>query len=144
MKNYLKLSFLLIASVFLTGCGNGNIQLTGKVTFSDDGSPLTVGAVCFENDTVRARGILTEDGTYRVGTKSKTDGIPAGTYKVSIMGAIKSIGRTEIRGPGGQTAAGMGQVEPLIDPKYTGANTSGLTVTVDRTKATYDIQVDRP
>ena len=84
----LSLSLLLLA-----GCNDGKVGLRGKAVFSDDGSPVPVGTVCFETDNYFSRGDLSPDGTFVVGSLKQTDGLPSGTYRVYITGATKVIGQ---------------------------------------------------
>jgi len=132
MRN--KICLLLCFSLLsLIGCG-GNVNLGGKVTFSDDGSPLTCGRVCFSTENFQAFGDIKPDGTYVVGTLSSNDGIPPGTYKVYISGAVRATETLE----GGDVLT-----EPLIDKKFTSPSTSDLTLTVPSAERRYDIQVER-
>ena len=128
-------TFLLLGTLILCGIGcSDNIQVRGVVTFSDDGTPLTVGTVFFENDTMMARGSINEDGTFRMGSEGQTDGLLPGTYNVYVANALGTAGNPVAP-----------QIIPLIDPKYTCASTSGITVTVDRTtsRTPLEIQVGR-
>ncbi|MDR1491744.1 MAG: carboxypeptidase-like regulatory domain-containing protein [Planctomycetaceae bacterium] len=128
---------LLFVCVCFCGCGNGNQGLSGKVTF-EDGSPLTVGVVCFENTETSkmARGEINSDGTYVVGFESGKNGIPKGTYKVFITGAILEKGMNE--------KTGTPIEEQQIALKYSSIITSGLTFTADGKMKRFDIIVDRP
>jgi hypothetical protein len=128
--------FLLLIILVISGCGK-NVGLSGKVTFSDDNSPLTFGEVCFRTDTFLARGTLKNDGTYTVGSLTKTDGIPPGVYQVYITGAVKELGLVNI-GTNKETTI----IEQLIDEKYGNPEKSGLTVEVKKS-TTFNIQVDR-
>ncbi|MDR1493270.1 MAG: hypothetical protein LBT05_11180 [Planctomycetaceae bacterium] len=135
MKIYHTLALLLVC-VCLSGCGE-NQRLSGKVTF-DDGSPLTVGMVCFENteNGKLGRGEINSDGTYVVGFETDKNGIPKGTYKVFITGAILEKGMNE--------KTGMPIEEQQIALKYSSTTTSGLTFTADGKTKTFDITVERP
>lgn len=127
---------LLFCLLFSFGC-SGKVPLSGTVTFSDDGSPVPCGAVFLETETFQAMGSIKNDGTYVVGSTGLDDGIPKGTYKVSIRGAEST---TMVKGPGGT------QVErrkALIDPKYQNPDSSGLSLTVDGKSKTFDLKVDR-
>jgi len=124
---------LLLILVVLAGC-SGKVKLKGKVTYSDDGSPVPIGTVGFETDTYSARGTLSPDGTFDVGSLGEKDGLPPGTYRVSVTGAEKVIG---------QGAYGANIYEPLIDPKYTRGSTSGLTIDVNASTRKYEFEVDR-
>ncbi|MGL4943310.1 MAG: hypothetical protein ACRC46_08980 [Thermoguttaceae bacterium] len=134
---------LLVAfGLLLSGCSK-NVSMGGKVTFSDDGSPLSVGTVCFESATFLARGEIKPDGTYVIGSLSEKDGLPAGTYKVCIAGAAKEIGKTQIDSLSGTQMEGMPIYEPLIDEKFAKAATSGIEITVDNKTKSLDFKVDR-
>ena len=132
MKN---IALLVISLLVLTmlGCGNSKVDLGGKVTYSDTGEPLETGTVAFATDTFFARGVL-KDGTYVVSSEAHQDGLPPGLYKVYISGADRQIG---IDGNG------VPILEPLIDPKHSSAETSGLTLEVTAETKTFDIVVDR-
>ena len=128
-------TILVLGCAFLTGCSS-NVKLKGQVTFSDDGSPLTCGTVLFDNGTIVARGPVESDGSYTVGVDKAGDGIPPGTYRVSIVDAAEEIpGDSEYVAP---------SYKKLIDQKYFLADTSGLEVTVDSSTEDYDIKVERP
>ena len=123
---------ILLLLAFALGC-SGNVRFGGNVTFSDDGSPLTIGTVCFESSSFLSRGELDQNGRYNLGSVSAKDGIPKGTYNVYITGAAK----------GSMNESGAPVLTPLIDPKYVAGHTSGLTVTIDGKSKSFDIQVDR-
>jgi len=137
MSKKLLISFALVGMIFVFGC-SGKKPLRGKITFSDDGSPLPVGAIYFETPTYSASGVIEKDGTYIVGSDSLRDGLPKGTYSVVIRGADEI---TVIHPPGG----GMPRENrrPLIDSKYQNPDTSGLSFTVDGKTRKFDFQVDR-
>ena len=135
MKKRIFFTVFLGILLLTIGCSDDKVGLSGKVTFSDDNSPLTVGTVYFTTDTYEARGTIEEDGTYRVSSVSDKDGIPPGEYKVYILGAEKNTG---------QMAGMYEQMEQLIDEKYASKGTSGLSVKIDKSTKTYDFQVDRP
>jgi hypothetical protein len=128
-------SILLILLPLCGGCGP-NVGLGGKVTFSDDGSPLAVGSVVFLKGSLISRGDLQPNGTYVVGSLSDKDGLPPGTYMVYVSGAEKIII------PPGKTEDDAYR-EPLIDSKFTQPETSGLTLEVTKSTKKFDFQVDR-
>jgi len=134
---------LLLTCIFVAGCNNGNIPLSGTVTFSDDGSPLTKGTVSFEGASVRAFGTLDNKGHYVVGTAKERDGIPPGEYKIALIGAGTSGDAMQVM-EHGQMVGGMTTFIPLVDTKFTSAESSGLSITVDRSTKTFDFKVDRP
>jgi hypothetical protein len=123
---------LLLGIVFVAGCNGGKVPLKGKVTFSDDGSPLITGIVIFSTPTFQARGEVQPDGTFRVGSEGDRDGLPPGEYDVNIVNA-------SVEKPG---TDGNGWIF-LIDKKYDSAKTSGLKLVVDSSTKNYDIVIDR-
>jgi hypothetical protein len=132
-NRFLGLTFVL-ASLALASCSD-RIPLQGRVTFSDDGSPLSRGMVLFDDGQIMARGPIQSDGTYAVGLDRDNDGIPAGTYRVSIVDAAEEIPpESEYVAP---------SYRKLIDEKYFLSETSGLEITVDSSTRRFDIEVDR-
>jgi hypothetical protein len=125
---------LLLVSLFVGGCGSGKVGLGGKVTFSDDGSPLTVGTVWFTTGNFSARGDLTDNGAYTIGSIAQADGLPPGKYQVYVSGAVK---------PEPNDKGGMPKMLPLIDEKFTSAKSSGLEVEVTSSLKNFDFKVDR-
>ncbi|MDR1494399.1 MAG: hypothetical protein LBT05_17020 [Planctomycetaceae bacterium] len=123
------MKYLIIAVALLctAGCSR-NVALSGRVTFPD-GSPLTVGEVYFETDTFLSHGSIGKDGRYVLGSLSEKDGLPPGTYRVSIVDA--------------EEPAGAMTYKSLIDEKYKDGKTSGLTCTV-KGSTTFDITVTKP
>jgi len=129
-------SIVVVVALVAFGCGDANrVNVRGKVTFSDDGSPLTRGIVCLDNDKLMARGTLQPDGTYAIGVEKDGRGIPPGSYKVSILFAQEEI-------PGG--APYSPRYNKLIDEKYASRHTSGIELVVDPSTTRFDITVDRP
>jgi hypothetical protein len=129
-------SIVVVVALVALGCGDANrVNVRGKVTFSDDGSPLTRGIVCLDNDKVMARGTLQSDGSYALGVEKDGRGIPPGSYKVSILFAQEEI-------PGG--APYSPRYNKLIDEKYASRHTSGIELVVDPSTTRFDITVDRP
>ena len=102
--------FIIALLVLITvGCGDNKVQLSGKVTYSDDGTPLGVGTVGLTTETYSARGVLAQDGTYTVSSVNPKDGLPPGKYRVYISGAHRAIDRGPDEVP---------LYVPLIDTKY--------------------------
>ena len=135
----MKLHFLFVVSlcsllVLASGCGGGGQSLKGKITFEDDGSPLTAGMVCFTTGTAESRGVIQPDGTYVIGTNTDRDGIPPGEYRVYIINAVEVTGYDE--------ANAMDITRPLIHAKYGSPDTSGLTHKTG--EKTFDFKVERP
>lgn len=135
MKKSSVLLVLSLSVLVFAGCGSGMVGLKGTVVFSDDGSPLTAGMICFETDTYVSRGMIGPDGTFVLGSLKTDDGIPPGTYRVFIDRAQQHVGK---RGDGEDV------YEPMIDPKYADGRTSGITVEVTPSmKKQIEIKVDR-
>ena len=124
---------LLLSLVAFVGCG-GHVGLTGKVIFSDDGTPVPLGTVALESDTSFSRAGIQPDGTFTVGSLKKADGLPPGLYRVYITGAEMLVG---------QDSNGNDIYVQLIDPKFTRPETSGLTIDISHTTRDFVIEVDR-
>lgn len=131
MKRFLALFLVLL---FVVGCGSGQVPLGGTVTF-EDGTPLTVGSVCFASATVSVRGDIDSQGKYTVGTLTDKDGLPPGTYKVYISGA------TEETPP--QGGGLVGSTRLLIDSRYANEASTPLTLEVPAPNNRFDIAVPR-
>ncbi len=137
MNKIFSLILGLLIVVFAQGCGK-NSAVTGKVTFPD-GTPFTTGRVVFETPTFQATGPIQSDGTFKMGSFNPGDGVPRGSYQVSIQGVMKP---TMDFSKGNAPKISMPKTSP-IDPKYFVGASSGLTCEVKgRTK--YDITVEPP
>ena len=150
-------AMILVLISFCSAC-NSNVQFGGRVTHSDDGSPVTQGVVCFETPTFLARGPIDKNGNYNLGSLTANDGIPKGEYTVYITGTekIESIADSQIYTETGgviQTSKidtgdgsvimGDRKITPTIDPKYSSVKTSGMKVTIDGTNKRFDFEVER-
>ena len=133
------LAVLLILTAF-SGCGNGNVPLSGTVTFTDDNAPVEVGTIVFTDGKQQARGELGPGGKFKLGFVKANDGLPKGSYKVYITGAVKKEDR-EVPNP--RPGVSYYTETQLIDSKYESQNTSGLTFVVDGTTKTATFKVDR-
>lgn len=126
----------LLSLCFVLGCGS-NVGVTGKVTFPD-GTPLDRGEVRFQKDDFVAAGKIEPDGSYRLGSLKKDDGIPPGLYTVAIVGAAETFPT-----PPGKGLEDTPPPRFLIDKRFTDAKTSGLSCEV-RGKQRFDITVEHP
>jgi len=150
MKTYrlLILIVLSLALIPLAGCSQ-NVPLTGTVVFSDDGTPLTSGAVIFTDGKNSSRGTINPDGSFEMGFIGMKDGIPPGTYKVYFFGVeAPADGQIETRmvtDHAGNTmeVAAMGRRAHLIDPKYYSPDTSELEAEVTGQTRVMNFTVDR-
>lgn len=136
-------SLFLLFAFFLSlclGC-SGKSSVTGTVNF-EDGSPLTKGEVFFESDAgFLGSGKIRSDGAYTVGSEKESDGLPDGTYMVTVRGAFDM--------PPVPPDADMSKPETLpkatqlVDTKFASNATSGLTCEV-KGKTVYPITVTPP
>jgi hypothetical protein len=134
--------------LLLTGCGGDGFTVTGKVTFPDD-SPLDYGSVVFESGSHAFYGGVNPDGSYTMmgGTGNKK--IPSGTYKVYLMGTVRSGNPNAAPIP---TDADGNQIGPppkevpdiqLVAKKYLQRETSDLQCEVSK-NTKFDIPVEKP
>jgi len=146
---------LLLCCAF--GCSS-NVQFGGKVTFSDDDSPVAKGTVIFEKEGYMARGSLDEQGVYKLGAEKIDGGLEKGEYKVYISGAVEAqtleLERDEEGNltqrvvmpdvvPKGAQILGDKMLVPTVDPSFCDAKTTPLTVSVDGKTKKFDFKVDR-
>lgn len=123
---------LALTLVALTGCGDGKISrypTKGKVLI--DGKPVegarvifcpVGGSEAFQRE--RPFGVTNSAGEFSLTTFQKGDGAPAGEYNVMIRnGRPKSREEAQRRSKG-----------PRIAPEYGKPQTSGVTVTVEKTE----------
>jgi len=143
-KNKKIWGWVVIAVIICAAGCSDKVKVSGKVTFPD-GSPLTVGKVTFETESFTASGALKEDGTYTLGTLSENDGIPLGSYKVYVAGAMVQGGNRSfsIATPDGSTTREMSMFVPAVAPRFTKAETSGITCEVTKSR-TFDFEVEPP
>ena len=130
------------------GCSD-KVRVTGKVTFPD-GTPLTVGKVVFETGNFAATGDIQPDGSYTLGSLKANDGIPPGTYSVSVAGAsvpgeTREVSTSVASAAGGVTTSSvpMSMYVPAIATKYSRGETSGITCEVKKSM-TFDFEVQPP
>lgn len=136
MKHISKLLTIVLALTCLAGCGGEKgpttATVTGKVTLAD-GSPVTGGRIDFRSVPAGlVSGQIKADGSY------EAKDVPLGAQKVSIDNkALKVVGAPS---PGiTPPPSDLKYVE--FDPKFSDPEKSGLTVTIDGTKKTYDVQL---
>ncbi len=138
--------FLLSVVLGIAGCGH-QASLTGKVTFSDDGSPVATGTICFTDGTTISRGVIQPDGGYVVGTEKTSNGLKPGVYQVYFSGVAKALEQPSrsVTNPDGtvHVVQMMPQYIPLIDKRYFRAQSSELSKEVKTGTNVFDISVDR-
>jgi glucose/arabinose dehydrogenase len=116
---------ILIACLIVVGCSK-NVSVSGKITYSDNGLPLTSGIITFTNGVIQARSNISSTGMYSVGLLQDGDGIVPGEYKVIITALTLD----------------KGDLIPLIDPKFSTMATTPFSVKIE-TGQKIDFQVDR-
>jgi len=86
---------LLVVCLCAFGC-SPYVNVTGMVTYSDNGEPVRSGTVFFSSDTELGRATI-RNGRYSVGRIHDGDGIPPGTYTISADSVPTVAPRPEIR-----------------------------------------------
>lgn len=137
-KFLVRVSWLVFIGVLFTLVGCGGLKtnpVEGVITYQD-GTPMPGGGqITFTpvdpDVKISARGIIKEDGTYKMGTESLADGVLEGTYRVAI---VPTPPKNLNRPPPGW---------PPLNKKYTNPQKSGLETTVTRGRNTYDITVEK-
>ena len=139
---------LALAIIPLVGCSK-MVPLKGTVVFSDDGSPVPNGTICFTDGKQVARGTIKPDGSFEMGFVGMNDGMPPGQYTVYFFGVTppnSGSGDTveAVNAMGDKVPVGvMGKRTPLIDPKYDSPTSSGLQAEVTAKTKTLEFKVDR-
>lgn len=128
---------LFVFSALCLGCGNPAV--TGTVTYPD-GTPLDVGKVMFTDGSNSGFGKLNAKGEYKIGMVKEGDGLPAGTYSVYILEAVKEDQANAVPDDEGGTFVPK---VLIVDPKFADPKKSGLSCTVNG-KTTFDITVEKP
>ncbi|MDR0520558.1 MAG: YgdI/YgdR family lipoprotein [Planctomycetaceae bacterium] len=133
MRTLITIILLFFVTLTLTGCGSGNVPLSGKVIL-EDGTLLTHGIIVFDDGTHIARATIQPDGTFTAGYDKQNNGLPKGQYRVYIIGTEEMLPNPEEVYPP--------PMRPLMNPKYSKKETSGLAVNVDGSSKTFDIHVE--
>jgi len=126
MKLTNRLISLALLNVFFgitAGC-NGNVHISGKVTYSD-GTPLSIGQIIFTDYFYMARSDINKDGEYSLHSIRRNDGIKRGTYKVYITGAMRFQPSDDVTENKGLAPSRLDSTEFLIDNQYMIPDTSG-------------------
>ena len=114
--------FLAILCSCAVGCSNGNISVKGQATY-EDGTPLNGGIISFESEGGVGRGNVDKNGYFVAGFLKERDGLPPGTYKVSMP---------------------MISVTPMAASHQTSARTTDVTITVEKGKKDYNVVFKKP
>lgn len=126
-RNRASLIGIVLATVFITGCGNGLSDVTGKVTL--DGKAVPGLEVRFEPKDpgigTTAIGYTKPDGTYQLHYPGDQIGAPAGEYEVRISG--------------GETDPLPNQPPLRVAPKYNARSELTATVTPGVNTLNFDV-----
>jgi hypothetical protein len=122
----------LVLSVTLIGCSG--VRVSGKVTY-EDGSPLTVGTIIFDDGTANFRAAMQNDGSYALGVTKDAQRIPSGDYKVWFASTMPS--ETDI--PKGFTIYYY-----ALPDEYTSVRATPLTANVTARSRKFDFVVPPP
>jgi hypothetical protein len=135
MNTYNHFAFVLFSLTLIIGCGT-NIPAGGKVSY-EDGKPLEKGLVLLSDGKSMYRGDLQANGTFKIGGLKDGEGLPAGTYNVSIGGANEYEYTSDIT-----PKIDYKQSVLRIDPKYETPQTSALSIKVERGMKPIEIIVE--
>jgi len=136
---------LLVASLLVAGCKQAGdegkrVPVIGKVTFAD-GKPLPRGTVIFTPDGAKGnesqhepRGPISADGSYKLSTTTRLDGVAPGAYLVTIIAQEPYDEKKSDWDP-----------PWIINRKYGNRQTSGLAAQVieNPDPGRYDFQVSK-
>ena len=134
MKSVYLLMFCICAALF-QGCGGGQVSVKGTVTFPD-GTPVPRGTVQFLTPTFVADGQIQPDGTYVIGSLKQDDGLPKGSYRVTVSAYEETSYAADMRMDEFVRPPGS-----LIDLRYGSPDTSGLTCDVQEATV-FNIEVE--
>jgi hypothetical protein len=132
--------FLIVAVVFLAGCGDGGPRLVkagGSVKYQ--GKPLAGADVVFisEEGSLPSIGRTDEQGRFELKTNGKP-GAPMDEYKVAITAVRQKRQVTEAEAVGMTSEQIAANHESLVPAKYNNKISSGLTATVGKDVAAND------
>ena len=137
MKHFITIIILIT----LCGCSK-NVPLSGRITFEDNGEPLTMGTIAFVQGAHQARSEIDSDGRYKLGFEKDGDGLPPGEYQIYIQ-AVQVETAMDPANEDGISEEIILSVTPLIADRYKNPETSGLSFIADGKSKTFDIQVER-
>jgi hypothetical protein len=142
----LRLTFIAAVLALMTGCGGGAPEVklpktepvTGTVTL--DEKPIAGAKVTFIPDGttkgIECFGMTDESGKYKPQQLRGAEGVPAGTYKVTVSRLMR--GGQPIIGEDKGAETGGVAIESL-PPKYSMAAQTTLTATIKEGGGTHDI-----
>jgi hypothetical protein len=114
-----------IAIFCVAGCrDDGRIPTypAGGIVRTNDGTPFAGGAIiCESPHGLAARGVISDDGTFKLGTYDVDDGAVEGKHKVAIRPRSSSNFDPD---------AGGKRLPETIDRRYLSVDTSGIEIEV--------------
>jgi hypothetical protein len=150
---------------FVVGCGSGNpktYQVTGVVTLDDkpvEGASISFVPTSTAGHTDAAAGLSDASGNYKLSTFVSGDGIRDGFYDIRVSKYVNRDGssaekdpteevdpdapaeRFEGYGKGTNPMTSAPLPKNVLPKKYELPTTSGLSFTVEKKAATYDIKL---
>ena len=120
---------MILACLAIAGCGGqGFVPAGGKVTF-DDGTPVEGGGIAFMTDTFMADGRINPDGTFTLSSLKPGDGLPPGTYKVTVGWTENDANERTVH---------------RVDPLFGDTKTTTLSAEVVKGKNRFEFVVTKP
>ena len=126
---------LLVGWMGCSGGSSATYPVTGNVK-RPDGEPLRGGRILFQPigaSSDAARGVIAEDGTFRLGTYSAGDGAVAGTHKVTISPAVPEEALDD--------PASIVRYRSTIDLRYQNVDTTPLELSVKNDGSTNHFEI---
>jgi hypothetical protein len=132
LRHHAFLSVIILGSLSIAGCGSAGAHLPKTVPASGvvtlDGKPVDGAQVVLiptnEGTTTGAFGTTNASGHFSLRAFEEKDGAIPGDYKVQVSKTV------EVKLPGKLDGGDAVRFDYAVPAKYTGAKTSGLTVTV--------------
>jgi hypothetical protein len=128
-----QVAILLAITCFHTGCGGQTVPIDGRVKFKD-GSDISVLQghkvnMQPEGGGARSYGTIEADGTFKISTFGNNDGAVPGKHQVTVTPP--------------QPEPDKPPPKPVIPPKYSTFETSGLAVEVKSGQGAADLELER-
>jgi len=137
ISRFVSCTLVVCLTFLMSGCGGSDlpqgIAISGTVTFG--GKPLTGGEVVYtpseKGDARMARGLIEEDGTFRMVTSGSVSGVLPGKYLISIVpSANTGASSGPASDPIGRPSESR-EVKITFPERYLNAEKSGLEDNVD-------------
>jgi hypothetical protein len=130
-EQWLLALLLMLMTLAATGCGKSDWgYMSGKVLLN--GQPIGPGMISLERvdgQGAGAMGLVDTDGNYTITSARKKEGAAVGEYRVTINPNLKDFGFEQ------------GANRAPIPARYANADTSGLSVNVERGRKQFDFEL---